>query len=41
LVFEALTLDVDWDTTGKLTKRWVNFGDGIAWTDNLVDSEGI
>jgi hypothetical protein len=41
LVFKALTLDVDWDTTGKLTKRWVNFGDGIAWTDNLVDCEGI
>jgi hypothetical protein len=41
LVFEALTLNSDWDTAGKLTQGRVNLSNGVRWTDDLVYGEGV
>jgi hypothetical protein len=41
LVLEALTPDVNWDTTGKLTEWGVDMSNGVRGTDNLVNSKSM
>ena len=41
LIFKSTTLYDYWNSTSQLTKRWVDFCDCIAWTDNFIDCKCI
>ena len=37
--YSAMTIDSDWDVTGKLAKIWLSCSNGVSWTNDLTNSD--
>lgn len=38
LIFKSLSFYSHWNTASKLTERWINFGNSIAWTNDFTNT---